>query len=200
MIARSISELKYLVGFAIATVAVANHTREAADEAHCRMEAANVTAAPSVSTVKQVLKVGLKELLSGADVGVSPNVSLNSSYCLAEKEARLTYGWDLNDWEADLPILALISLVIATHFVAFVWILRQATKYTEGKHVAGCHSNRGTTLNYARPYICRFADALPKLRVCSRWVGLRATLPSASRSTWSTTSRLSCVRGRLPST
>ena len=51
---------------------------EAADEAHCRMEAANVTAAPSVSTVKQVLKVGLKELLSGADVGVSPNVSLNS--------------------------------------------------------------------------------------------------------------------------
>ena len=129
------------MGFAIATVAVANHTRAAADEAHCRMEAANVTAAPSVSTVKKVLKVGLKELLSGEDVGVSPNVSLNSSYCLAEKEARLTYGWDLNDWEADVPCLALISLVIATHFVAFVWILRQATKYTKEQHVAGCHSN-----------------------------------------------------------
>ena len=134
------------------------------------MEAANVTAAPSVSTVKKLLKVGMKELLSGADVGVSSNVSFNSSYCKAEKEARLTYGWDLDDWEADVPCLALISLVIATHFVAFfvafVWILRQATKYTKEKHVAGCHSNAAqVNLEHTRPYICRFADALTALRV-----------------------------------
>ena len=70
---------------------MANHTRAAADEAHCRMDAANVTAAPSVSTVKKVLKVGIKTLLSGADVGLSPNVSFSSSYnCQAEKEARLS--------------------------------------------------------------------------------------------------------------
>ena len=144
IIARSISELKYLVGFAVATVSLATHTRAAADEAHCRMDAANVTAAPSVSTVKKVLKVGIKELLSGADVGVSPNVSFSSSYCQAEKEARLTYGWDLSDWEADVPCLALISLAIATLFAAFFWTLRQATndtQYTKEKHVAGCHDS-----------------------------------------------------------
>ena len=54
------------------------------------MDAANATAAPSVSTVKKVLKVGIKTLLSGADVGLSPNASFSSSYCQAEKEARLS--------------------------------------------------------------------------------------------------------------
>jgi hypothetical protein len=138
------------------------------------MDAANVTAAPSVSTVKKVLKVGIKELLSGADVGVSPNVSFSSSYCQAEKEARLTYGWDLNDWEADVPCLALISLVIATLFAAFFWTLRQATndtQYTKEKHVAGCATTRTRHNPELYPptiYICRFAAAVLPRSACVR--------------------------------
>ena len=139
------------------------------------MDAANVTAAPSVSTVKKVLKVGIKTLLSGADVGLSPNVSFSSSYCQAEKEARLTYGWDLNDWEADVPCLALISLVIATLFAAFFWTLRQATndtQYTKEKHVAGCchDSNAAQPSELYPPAIYTSADLLPRSyrapRVC----------------------------------
>lgn len=139
------------------------------------MDAANVTAAPSVSTVKKVLKVGIKTLLSGADVGLSPNASFSSSYCQAEKEARLTYGWDLNDWEADVPCLALISLVIATLFAAFFWTLRQATndtQYTKEKHVAGCcHDSNAAQPSELYPpaiYICRFAAALLPRSACVR--------------------------------
>jgi hypothetical protein len=137
VIARAIFELKYLVSFAIATIAVANNTRKAADEAHCRMamQAANTAPATSLRVFGQLLKVGANKLSSGADDAAS---NMDITYCLAEKEARLTHGWDLNDWKADCPLFVLIVLVVATHIVAFVLILRQAIKE---KPVAGCHSN-----------------------------------------------------------
>ena len=142
VLARAIFELKYLVGFAVATIAVANHTREQADEAHCQMQAAN-GAAPSLLAVgEELLKVAAEELQTGADVSVSSlGVSSNSTallMCLAEKKARLTHGWDLDDLEADVPLLALIGLGIATHLAAFLWTLRQAIKE---KPVTDCHSN-----------------------------------------------------------
>jgi len=128
VIARAIFELKYLVSFAIATIAVANHTRNVADEAHCRMQAANIAAAPSLLAVGQLFKVGAEKLYSGEDVGVSSPGSSNITNCLAEKAARLTYGSDLNDLEVDVPFLALIGLVVAIHLVAYLWVLRQAIK------------------------------------------------------------------------
>ena len=142
VLARAIFELKYLVGFAVATIAVANHTREQADEAHCQMQAAN-GAAPSLLAVgEELLKVAAEELQTGADVSVSSlGVSSNSTallMCLAEKKARLTHGWDLDDLEADVPLLALIGLGIATHLAAFLWTLRQAIKE---KPVTDCHSS-----------------------------------------------------------
>ena len=149
VLARAIFELKFLVGFAVATIAVANHTREKADEAHCQMQGAN-GAAPSLLAIgEELLKVAAKKLRTGADAS-SLGVSSNSTallMCLAEKKARLTHGWDLHDLEADVPLLALIGLGIATHLAAFLWILRQAIKE---KPVTDCHSN--TNLNF--PHIC----------------------------------------------
>ena len=141
------------MGFAVATIAVANHTREKADEAHCQMQAAN-GAAPSLLAIgEELLKVAAKKLRTGADAS-SLGVSSNSTallMCLAEKKARLTHGWDLHDLEADVPLLVLIGLGIATHLAAFLWILRQAIKE---KPVTDCHSN--TNLNF--PHICWFAS------------------------------------------
>ena len=149
VLARAIFELKFLVGFAVATIAVANHTREKADEAHCQMQAAN-GAAPSLLAIgEELLKVAAKKLRTGADAS-SLGVSSNSTallMCLAEKKARLTHGWDLHDLAADVPLLALIGLGVATHLAAFLWILRQAIKE---KPVTDCHSN--TNLNF--PHIC----------------------------------------------
>ena len=151
VIARAVLELKYLVSFAITTIAVANHTRKVVDEAHCRMQAANIAAAPSLlARVGRLLKA--EKLNSGEDVGGSSPGSSNITNCLAEKAARLTYGWDLNDQEVDVYFLVIIGLVVAIHFIAFVIILCQAIKE---KPVAGCHSNwepnlKCTTLAYLK--------------------------------------------------
>lgn len=154
VIARAIFELKFLVSFAIATIAVANNTRKAADEAHCRMamQAANTAPATSLRVFGQLLKVGANKLSSGADDAAS---NMDITYCLAEKEARLTHGWDLNDWKADLPLFVLIGLVVATHIVAFVLILRQAIKEkpmdgTEGDAAFCFALNRGYNSLMAR--------------------------------------------------
>ena len=153
VIARAVLELKYLVSFAITTIAVANHTRNVADEAHCRMQAANIVAAPSLlARVGRLLKVGAEKLNSGEDVGVSSPGSSNITNCLAEKAARLTYGWDMNDLAVDVLFLVMIVVVVAIHFDAFVKILCQAIKE---KPVAGCHSNwepnlKCTTLAYLK--------------------------------------------------
>ena len=138
------------MSFAITTIAVANHTRKVVDEAHCRMQAANIAAPSLLARVGRLLKVGAEKLNSGEDVGVSSPGSSNITNCLAEKAARLTYGWDLNDQEVDVYFLVIIGLVVAIHFVAFVIILCQAIKE---KPVAGCHSNwepnlKCTTLAY----------------------------------------------------
>jgi len=155
VLARAIFELKYLVGFAVATIAVANHTREQADEAHCQMHAA-----PSLLAVgEELLKVAAEELQTGADVSVSSlGVSSNSTallMCVAEKKARLTHGWDLDDLEADVPLLALIGLAIATHLAAFLWTLREAIKEkpmdgTEGDAAFCFFLNRGYNSPVAR--------------------------------------------------
>ena len=199
VIARAIFELKYLVSFAIATIAVANHTRKVADEAHCRMQAANIAAAPSLLAVGQLFKVGAEKLYSGEDVGVSSPGSSNITNCLAEKAARLTYGWDLNDLEhVDVYFLVMIGLVVAIHFVAFVTVLHRAIKE---KPVAGCHSNWEPEVYY--PRLSADCDAFAPHSYTAlrhRWMGLRATLPSASRSTRATTARQPGVRGSSPST
>ena len=124
--ARAIFELKYLVGFAIATIAVANQTRGAADEAHCRQNAAAAAAAAPV-------RLAVGRLLGKVS-------SDTYAICLDEKKARLTYGWDLNDLEADVPLLGLIGIVFVTQLAAFLWVLHQAI---EEKPVASCHSNAG---------------------------------------------------------
>ena len=152
VIARAVLELKYLVSFAITTIAVANHTRNVADEAHCRMQAANIVAAPSLlARVGRLFKVGAEKLYSGEDGVSSPGPS-NITNCLAEKAARLTYGWDMNDLAVDVLFLVMIVVVVAIHFDAFVKILCQAIKE---KPVAGCHSNwepnlKCTTLAYLK--------------------------------------------------
>ena len=114
------------MGFAIATIAVANQTRGAADEAHCRQNAAAAAAAAPV-------RLAVGRLLGKVS-------SDTYAICLDEKKARLTYGWDLNDLEADVPLLGLIGLVFVTQLAAFLWVLHQAI---EEKPVASCHSNAG---------------------------------------------------------
>ena len=151
VIARAVLELKYLVSFAIATIAVANHTRKVVDEAHCRMQAANIAAPSLLARVGRLFKVGAEKLYSGEDGVSSPGPS-NITNCLAEKAARLTYGWDMNDLAVDVLFLVMIVVVVAIHFDAFVKILCQAIKE---KPVAGCHSNwepnlKCTTLAYLK--------------------------------------------------